>query len=259
MKKITAMAMGLFLIFAVSAGTVKADSMLTSPPTYEYSDGLLIVGDESFDQLNSDSMGGEVMFVTLKGKMDKIWGPESVRQKMAQPQESLDYTDTPAHLPQIMVAMKNTSTSYKYRHLYSSRGSNSTGNNQASHINITPIIVGEARRFNICPMLLKAVIQTESNYKNYAVSHAGAMGLGQLMPATARYLGCKDPFDPVENIRAAAKYLSMLKKMFHSTDLVLAAYNAGPGTVSRSGNRIPNIAETRRYVQKVRKNMHWKN
>lgn len=98
--------------------------------------------------------------------------------------------------------------------------------------------------------LIDAVIRTESGYRPRAVSRAGAMGLMQLMPATARSLGVVDPFDPIQNILGGSKYLMKLFRRFKSLELAIAAYNAGPGRVARSGG-IPNIKETRRYVKVV--------
>ena len=99
--------------------------------------------------------------------------------------------------------------------------------------------------------LLTALVMVESNGKSNAVSHAGAQGLGQLMPGTARHLGVRDAFHPTQNLRGAAAYLSDLLDMFGG-DLVLAlaAYNAGEGAVMRHKG-VPPYRETRAYVPKV--------
>ena len=99
--------------------------------------------------------------------------------------------------------------------------------------------------------LLKAVARVESGFDPRAVSKAGAKGLMQLMPATARHLGVTDVFDPAESIRAGASYLAGLLNRFHG-DLVraLAAYNAGPAAVARHDG-LPPFAETRAYVRRV--------
>jgi cell wall-associated NlpC family hydrolase len=104
-------------------------------------------------------------------------------------------------------------------------------------------------RHGVDPALLAAVAQQESGFDASAVSPAGAQGLMQFMPATARGLGV-DPFDPASAVDGAARYLAELTEQFGSTELGLAAYNAGPGTVSRYGG-IPPYAETQDYVRSV--------
>jgi len=104
-------------------------------------------------------------------------------------------------------------------------------------------------RYGVDPSLLAAVASKESSFNASAVSSAGAQGLMQFMPATAKGLGV-NPLDPTSAIDGAAKYLSSLTKQFGSTELALAAYNAGPGTVSRYGG-IPPYPETQNYVRAV--------
>jgi hypothetical protein len=104
-------------------------------------------------------------------------------------------------------------------------------------------------KHGVSPALLAAVAKTESNFNSTAVSPAGARGLMQFMPATAAGLGV-DAADPASAIDGAARYLRSLTDRFGSTDLALAAYNAGPGTVSRHGG-IPPYPETQDYVRKV--------
>ncbi|GHC93759.1 lytic transglycosylase domain-containing protein [Novosphingobium pokkalii] len=102
----------------------------------------------------------------------------------------------------------------------------------------------------ISPALLEALVWQESRWRPQAVSSAGAVGLGQLMPGTARTLGV-NPRDPVANLRASARYLkSLLDRFDGNIEWALAAYNAGPERVARAGG-IPAIAETRAYVRAV--------
>jgi soluble lytic murein transglycosylase-like protein len=108
-----------------------------------------------------------------------------------------------------------------------------------------------ANEYGIKPSLLKAIILAESNGNPNAVSPDGALGLGQLMPSTAKGLGVDNPLDPIENLKGTAKYLSSLLKTFKSVDLALAAYNAGPGSVERF-NGIPPYVETINYIRRVK-------
>lgn len=113
------------------------------------------------------------------------------------------------------------------------------------------IIHEKASMYDLDPSLIKAVIKTESNWNSRAVSSKGAMGLMQLMPATATEMNVQNPYDPEENIEGGTKYLRYLLGRFNGDlTLALAAYNAGPKTVEKFGY-VPPITETKHYVSKV--------
>jgi soluble lytic murein transglycosylase-like protein len=117
-----------------------------------------------------------------------------------------------------------------------------------------PIIEKAAVSAALPSNLLRAVIVVESGFNSRAVSKRGAVGLMQLMPATASRFGVSNPYDPNENIHAGARYLKFLMDRFgHDVRLALAAYNAGEEAVDRSGGQIPPFTETMAYVPRVLK------
>jgi soluble lytic murein transglycosylase-like protein len=108
-----------------------------------------------------------------------------------------------------------------------------------------------SERNHVDPALVRAVIETESNWNPRAYSHKGAGGLMQLIPTTAQRFGAYDVFNPQQNVDAGVKYLKTLLQRYNGNlDLALAAYNAGEGAVDRA-HGVPAIRETRNYVQKV--------
>jgi soluble lytic murein transglycosylase-like protein len=120
---------------------------------------------------------------------------------------------------------------------------------------LTPLIASAAQQHRVEPKLLRGVIEQESGFHACAVSAKGAMGLMQLMPSIVQNLNVDDAFDPKQNIDAGATYLrQLLDKYNDDIKLVLAAYNAGPNSVDLTGG-IPDIKETRDYVEGVIKKM----
>jgi len=114
------------------------------------------------------------------------------------------------------------------------------------------LIEAAASKYSLDPALLHAIVRAESSYNPDAVSNKGAVGLMQLMPATAARYGVRDRRDPVENIDGGARYLSELMEMFQSDlRLTVAAYNAGENSVKRHGYKVPPIPETQDYVVRV--------
>ena len=120
-----------------------------------------------------------------------------------------------------------------------------------SEIPFGSLIYSEAKKNNLPPELVAAVAHTESKFVPTARSHAGAVGLMQLVPRTGRWMGAKNLTDPTQNVKAGAKYLRYLTDRFGgNTQKALAAYNAGEGNVRRFGG-IPPFRETRNYVSRV--------
>lgn len=116
---------------------------------------------------------------------------------------------------------------------------------------IERIVHEAADRHNVDPALVRAVIETESNWNPSAISRKGAVGLMQLMPTTAQRFGASDFYTPQQNVEAGVRYLkTLLERYDGNLDLALAAYNAGEGAVDRA-HGIPRFRETRDYVQKV--------
>ena len=115
------------------------------------------------------------------------------------------------------------------------------------------MIMQHATAHGIDPLLVKAVMKTESNFNPRALSHKGAQGLMQLMPDTARFVNVTDPFDPEDNIKGGTRYLKYLDEIFSGNlELILAAYNAGPGRVIEYKMNVPPYEETRTYIQRVK-------
>jgi len=115
------------------------------------------------------------------------------------------------------------------------------------------IIVEHARLNGVRPDLVRAVVQVESGFNPYARSPKGALGLMQLMPATAREFGVANAFDAAENVRGGVAYLRRLLDRYGDDEqLALAAYNAGPGAVDRYGENVPPYRETQNYVTRIK-------
>ena len=126
-----------------------------------------------------------------------------------------------------------------------------SGGKPSVKVQVQAMIERVAREQNVDSKLIRAVVEAESDYKIDEVSGSGAMGLMQLMPATAKQMGVNNPFDPYENLTGGTKYLKQMMARYNGQlDLALAAYNAGPGNVDRA-NGVPNFAETKNYVRNI--------
>jgi soluble lytic murein transglycosylase-like protein len=114
------------------------------------------------------------------------------------------------------------------------------------------LILEHSRINGVRSDLVRAVMQVESAFNAAAVSPKGAMGLMQLMPATAKQYGASNPFNPAQNVSAGVKYLrELLDRYQDNEELALAAYNAGPGAVDKHGQSVPPYKETRNYVAQI--------
>jgi len=119
-----------------------------------------------------------------------------------------------------------------------------------SNVPYGDIIYREARKNDLAPELVAAMVHTESDFRPKLVSGKSAQGLMQIVPSTAALLGVDDPFDPEKNIAAGTRYFRYLLDRFDDETIALAAYNAGEGNVARFGG-IPPFTETKNYITKV--------
>ena len=170
--------------------------------------------------------------------LGSIQAPESMNPFMFQPTTSIH---SPADATQYMNQVSTSRPPLSY-----------TGAGVKS--DYMDLIDKAAKQHNVPSSLIAAVIKQESNFNKDAVSHAGAKGLMQLMPGTAKFLGISNPSDPEQNVMGGAKYLRQMLNQFNGDmKLSLAAYNAGPGNVRKYGG-IPPFKETQNYVTKVMNN-----
>lgn len=155
------------------------------------------------------------------------------------------HLDTSALCKRYGANNKGTITGYQPKHLKLSRVAGNFRKKIAGFVNQT------AKKNNLEPEFVHAVISAESAYNPNATSSAGAMGLMQLMPFTAKRFGVTNAYDPHQNIKAGTKYLRLLLDEFGSLELAAAGYNAGEGAVRKYQHRIPPYRETLAYVPRV--------
>jgi soluble lytic murein transglycosylase-like protein len=144
----------------------------------------------------------------------------------------------------------NVPKSAKYKWIMT-EGAGSVGQ---AYIAYDELIRRTSVKYGVSTSLVWAIVKAESDFDPYVVSKAGAVGLMQLMPETARSMGVSDRYDPAQNIEGGVKFLSHLLKRFQGrTTLAIAAYNAGETAVRRYKDNVPPYKETRRFVMKVNK------
>lgn len=189
-------------------------------------------------------------------------GPQGVQARMAEIRAKLGITDAqnapvfsmPAALDQSGMAGQITpkGTLNKGGFVpFNPMGGGATVTPEGAPADIKAMIERAANNNNIDPAILDALVATESDYNPSAISSKRAVGLTQLMPDTARSLGVSNPLDPAQNLEGGAKYLSQLLNRFDGNlTNAIAAYNAGPGAVTRHGG-VPPYKETKNYVDKV--------
>ncbi|WP_026569750.1 MULTISPECIES: lytic transglycosylase domain-containing protein [Sediminibacillus] len=172
---------------------------------------------------------------------------ETAFQQILQQQMGTARTSTSTYKPEASSMANSTPVMPVYTPDIDYTESKSTSHSGA----IDNYIEQAAETFGVDPKLIRSVIQAESNFNANAESGAGAQGLMQLMPSTARGLGVQNAFDPLQNIMGGTKYLKqMLDRYSGNTSLALAAYNAGPGNVDKYDG-IPPFQETQNYVGKI--------
>lgn len=190
---------------------------------------LNLAGDSSVDASPSSILGQQPSMLQplIKAYADAA-------SQSAQAQTARDAVELPAEQPSSMSSL--------------SQPSSPLGNGKEW---LEPIIAKASSRYGVETGLIKAVIKAESNFNPTAVSSAGARGLMQLMPGTARSLGVNDSFDPEQNVMAGTRFLrDLLKRYNGDMDSALAAYNWGPGNVDRKPEHMPR--ETRDYLTRVK-------
>lgn len=134
-------------------------------------------------------------------------------------------------------------------------GSDPSGSEYKDKASIIKLISELSSKYDVDERLINAIVEQESSYNPKEKSKAGAMGLMQLMPGTAKDLKVTNPYDPYQNLDGGIRYFKKMLDMFNNDiSLALAAYNAGPQRVKDCGNNIPNIPETQEYVEKIMKN-----
>ncbi len=185
------------------------------------------LGSVNNGQTTSSSLFSEILGQVISGE--------------STPTDALFYNgDSPVYVPE----------NWKNKNEFAINHSTTNYNSTNLSGDLTDIIKKASEKYQLPEKLIEAVIRQESNFNPLATSHAGAQGLMQLMPGTAKFLGVQNSLDPEQNVMGGAKYLRQMLDQFGSIEKALAAYNAGPGTVKKYDG-IPPYKETENYVKKV--------
>lgn len=206
----------------------------------------------------------QVVIYNKDGSKSTVWTNRSCEQKTAEISKNYSSKDgvfyyyaKPRPRAQQVMPKKYSYSGRTYTHIspvyvnyYGANGSFASRGKSSYSLDMTAFIENEARKYNIDPLLVMLLIKHESNFNPNAVSGCGAMGLMQLMPATAQSLGVADPYDPYANVAGGTRYFAGQLERFGDLELALAAYNAGPGAV-RAWGGIPAYPETVNYVNSI--------
>ena len=206
-------------------------------------DGIPQAQPQSFDEVLKSAMPKNVEFGHL------LLNPKtkSVQAKLYNPQTVTDIDKTYSQIEEI----KRNQLSYNIQQVVNSKVEKPQTAQVTGKSALTNLISQVCENHGVDENLINAIIKQESNYNPKAKSKAGAIGLMQLMPSTAKAMGVKDPYNTVQNLNGGVKYFkSMLNKYHGNVILALAAYNAGPGAVDKYQG-IPPYKETQEYVKKV--------